>query len=326
MSERTHRRWNKKTEVEHRGMHDAGTPPNSFDSLMQSDVDIHEDLITQPKIALETDVFLLADGNIVLLHPTDAGVRFDHLDELERLTLEELTKKLNQKRAEKNQRETGVPTIEDYIRQSLDRGIQLYLDIKGADNESSVRAARALVQRIHQLRESGLFEWRDGMTEGSEEYVRTYPENNLMLHCLSLDAMKAAKEEMARLDEHLPMNLAWVPSVTKAKFYVDMVDSSIDWVQTRMGAASREEVMKLSDEQWVKYGVDMAAEFGCKNMLCDVSSVMTSFDSNTGRSRFVDYAHSKGISVIATVIKSEAQEEALLAMGVDKVMFEPTAA
>lgn len=62
----------KRETVQHRGKPSADTPPNSFRSILQYDVDRGESLIDQAKIALETDVFLLADGNVVLLHPVDA--------------------------------------------------------------------------------------------------------------------------------------------------------------------------------------------------------------------------------------------------------------
>lgn len=313
--------------IQHRGKQRQETPPNSFDSLLQHDVDRTKDLIRQDKIAIETDAFLLSDGNIVLLHPTDAGVAFDKLSEIESLTLGKLNEKMRLAAIARNQPETTIPTLEDYIQQGMDRGLQFFLDLKGSSVESSVRIARAVVQKIHELRKHGLFKWKKGMVEKTEEYVRTYPQENIMLHSLSLDALQAAREEMKKLNEPLTLNLGWVASPLQAKKYHDLVDGSIECVRQKIGptANQQEDVMDLPADRWLRYGIDIAADLHCRYILTDKSAVLTDngVEKKT-KQNLVDYAHEKGIKISLSMVRTEDEASQLLQYGVDKIMFEPS--
>lgn len=241
-------------------------------------------------------------------------------------TLEQLTEKLTATAAKRGQPEMAVPTIEDYIRQGMDRGLEFYLDIKGQNVESSVRAARAVVQKVPALREQGLFEWRPGMMEGSEEYVRTYPEKNMKLHCLSLDAVAAAQAEMTRLGEPLISNLGWVPDPKMAPRYVDLVDAAIEGVRQRLGdSTTSTEVLNMPALEWVRHGIQTAVELGCEALLVDKTPILSTAQADEAKAReMVEDAHRQGVKLVLSVIKTDEEAQQLLGLGVDKVMFEPS--
>ena len=164
------------------------------------------------------------------------------------------------------------------------------------------------------------------MVEKTEEYVRTYPQENIMLHSLSLDALQTARQEMEKLNEPLTLNLGWVASPLQAKKYHDLVDNSIECVRQKIGpTASQEDVMHLTADKWLRYGIDIAADLHCRYILTDKSAILTGNETGEKtKQNFVDYAHKRGIKISLSVVKTEEEATKLLQCGVDKIMFEPS--
>jgi glycerophosphoryl diester phosphodiesterase len=260
--------------IQHRGLSsDEGqNKPNSFEGLSGS-------------APLEMDVFLLKDGTLAVIHNKDFNLS---QEEVENLTLPELEKLQVPSRT--GGAEGEVPLFKEALLNSLDRGNELFVEIKASSPAAAEKVADKLVAQIAELsREDKTF-------AAHPEYL-----SQVNLHSFSIEALEAAQEAMVREGVAVPRGLFWPSTPERAN------DMSIS-------ATSLERSGYQEGEDWTAAGLLMARQLGVEAI---------DLQSGTITPGVVSQAREYGLQIVAWVVNHNDEKiKELEALGVDKVLTE----
>lgn len=261
--------------VQHRGL-DAEKNrglPNSFESFRE-----------RYRQAVELDVFLLRDGNIVVVHNKDLNLAQEQVEAMDLAELEKIT----------IPDRTGgpgglVPLFEEYAYNCLDRGNGLVVEIKASSTEIARKLARKLVKRISEMSK------KDKTFSQHPEY-----KNQIGLHSFSVKALEEAKKAEVDCDVETPLGLFWSSTPENAK--------EMEISATAIGRSGYRE-----GDDWTQKGIDTASAFGLQSINLHWSVI---------NKETVQKAHEKGLHVFAWVVPDEVKAKELEAIGVDKIITE----
>lgn len=191
-------------------------PPNSLKTLRKSQ-----------GVAVESDVMLLKDGKLVVIHPKDVQASDA---EVERMVFLELVERKRQQGIE-----AQVPLFRDWVIEGRARDLYLVLEIKASSPQMARLAGRAAVEELWRMKYEGVLGVRS-----------FWLQNNVLISSFHIEALEEARDVMRSLKINIPLGLLWASSPERA-------DPTL---LHRLGTFPRKE--------WETHGIKMAKNLGCK--------------------------------------------------------------
>lgn len=233
---------------------------------------------------IELDVFLLADGEIAVLHNADLKLS---QEQVEALNLAELEKIVIPDR--EGEQEGLVLLFKEFAFNCLDRGNPLLIELKASTPEKARKLARKLIALILEMSKE------DRTFIAHPEYLE-----QLELHSFSIEALLEAQKAMEENNLNLSRGLFWTSTAGKAK-EMEISNTAIEFSNYHFG------------EDWTEKGIETAEKIGAK--VVDLHwSVLDAAKINL--------AHRKGLKVFAWLVNDIEKVKALEELGVDGVISE----
>lgn len=263
--------------IRHRGLREDQEFPNSFEALQE-----------QYKTAIETDIFLLKDGNLAVIHHKDYGLTQEEVENMNLADLEKL--KTSSRGMEKSG--SAIPLFREYIFNSYDRGIELAIDVKGSSPEMAQKTALAIINEINLMRQAGVF-----------KKIPNYPEESISMHSLSIEALEKIKQELEKIGEKFNLGLFWASTPERAKD-IPMSETAIE----------KTNFLDKKYSDWTGSGIMMAKKLDCKSVNLHATIITP---------EIIQRAHNEELKVYAWGVTDREKVEKLLAQGVDKIIYDP---
>lgn len=261
--------------IQHRGL-DSETNeglPNSFESFRE-----------RFGQQIEADVFLLKDGNMVILHNKDFGLTQEQVENMTLKQVEELDIR-NRKGGEGGR----VPFFEEFLFNCLDRGNGLNVEIKASSPRRAEELAEKLVERILEMYK------KDKMFSQHPEYF-----NQLELHSFSIEALEKAKDTMQHKGIEMPLGLFWASTPARA-------------LEMEISATAIQRSGYSEGDNWTEKGIEVAEKLGLESINLNDQMI---------NKEIVEKAHKKGLKVYVWIVNDENRIKELEELGVDKIFTE----
>lgn len=263
--------------IYHKGLREEQEYPNSFEALRATH-----------GAAIETDVMLLKDGSLAIIHNKDYGLSEEAVEKMELSELEniDVTSSSGETQGSK------VPLFKEYVASSFDRGIDLNIEIKGSSTAMAEKNTSLIIEQFAEMHTDWVFEDQSD-----------YPSKSLQISSLSIEAVQQAKQELADKKIDIPIGLRWTSSPEKA-YEAEITKSAIEKVKA----------LETSNPDWTLNGIEIAHQIGC-----------TSIDlhGNVITQEVILKAHKKKLKVFAWGVYDDEKIKELTELGVDKIIFEP---
>ncbi len=274
--------------------------PNSFEGLS-----------TRTGASMECDIFL-ADNDAVfaVVHNKDLVDSEGSIltqEHVESLGLTALTEMQGDNDSYENR---ATPELEEALWLALDRGNQMYLELKASSPEQAEKLADRLADK---LQEFIALAKQDGVSRGyTEAEMQDLLNGSIVVSSFSVDALKhfnARKEQAQGALGAVDTSLFWTSEPNR--------DDEMEISKTMYGylGINDEDRGNLAPgDEWLLMGAELANKIGCDSIAIYHSSITSP--------EVVDAVHEKGVKLIAFAADNEEVYKTMQEYGVDAAMTE----